>query len=58
VVTEYGIARLAGRSQRQRAENLIAIAHPDHRGELRRARQIQFFPNVELGIEAEAEASS
>jgi len=54
VVTEYGIARLAGRSQRQRADNLIAIAHPDHRGELQRARQLQFFPNVELEIEAEA----
>ena len=53
VVTEFGIARLAGRSQRQRAENLIAIAHPDHRGELRRARQIQFFPNVDVEVEAE-----
>lgn len=54
VVTEHGIARLAGRSQRQRAENLIAIAHPDHRGELRKARQVLFFPNVELGVEARA----
>lgn len=44
VVTEFGIARLAGKSQRQRAEELIAIAHPDHRSELRRARQQQFFP--------------
>lgn len=44
VVTEFGIARLAGKSQRQRAEELIAIAHPDHRGDLRRARQTQFFP--------------
>jgi 4-hydroxybutyrate CoA-transferase len=56
IVTEHGIARLAGRSQRQRAENLIAIAHPDHRGELRRARQIQFFPNVEVEVESGAEA--
>ncbi|MEX1022555.1 MAG: acetyl-CoA hydrolase/transferase C-terminal domain-containing protein, partial [Dehalococcoidia bacterium] len=47
VVTEYGIARLAGRSQRQRAENLIAIAHPDHRADLRRARQTFFFPGLE-----------
>lgn len=52
VVTEYGIARLAGRSQRQRSENLIAVAHPDHRGELRRARQILFFPDVEVEPEA------
>ena len=44
VVTEFGIARLAGKSQRERAAALIAIAHPDHRGELERARQRQFFP--------------
>lgn len=36
VVTEYGIAKLYGKSDRQRAEELIAIAHPDHRAELRR----------------------
>jgi 4-hydroxybutyrate CoA-transferase len=35
VVTEYGIARLRGKTQRQRAEELIAIAHPDHRAELK-----------------------
>lgn len=44
VVTEHGIARLAGKSQRQRAEELIAIAHPDHRGELRAASQTMFYP--------------
>jgi len=44
IVTEFGVARLAGKSQRERAEELIAIAHPDHREELRRARQRQFFP--------------
>jgi acyl-CoA hydrolase len=37
VVTEHGIASLLGKSQRQRAEELIAIAHPDFRAELRRA---------------------
>jgi 4-hydroxybutyrate CoA-transferase len=37
VVTEYGAANLFGRSLRQRAEALIGIAHPDVRGELRRA---------------------
>ncbi|MBI2305602.1 MAG: acetyl-CoA hydrolase/transferase family protein [Chloroflexi bacterium] len=34
VVTEHGIARLMGKSQRQRAEALIAIAHPDFRVQL------------------------
>ena len=36
IVTEYGVAYLRGRSVRQRTENLIAIAHPDFRAELRR----------------------
>ena len=35
VVTEFGIAPLVGRSVRQRVENLIAVAHPDFRQELR-----------------------
>jgi len=34
VVTEHGIAKLLGKSRRQRAEELIAIAHPDFRVEL------------------------
>ncbi|MET3107126.1 acyl-CoA hydrolase [Oxalobacteraceae bacterium GrIS 2.11] len=37
VVTEYGIAQLRGKSARQRAEELIAIAHPHFRAELRAA---------------------
>lgn len=37
VVTEYGIANLLNRSQRERARELIAVAHPDHRADLRRA---------------------
>ncbi len=36
IVTEYGIAPMRGRSIRQRIENLIAVAHPDYREELRR----------------------
>lgn len=44
VVTEHGVARLAGKSQRQRAEELIAVAHPDYRGELRAAALRQFYP--------------
>ncbi|HEY9720899.1 MAG TPA: acetyl-CoA hydrolase/transferase C-terminal domain-containing protein [Oscillatoriaceae cyanobacterium] len=35
VVTEYGTADLRGCTLNERAERLIAIAHPDHRGELR-----------------------
>ncbi len=34
VVTEYGIAFLHGRSVRERAMALIAVAHPDHRARL------------------------
>lgn len=37
VVTEYGAAKLWGRNLSQRAEALIAIAHPDFREELRAA---------------------
>jgi 4-hydroxybutyrate CoA-transferase len=35
VVTEYGVARLKGKSIRDRANQLIAVAHPDFRNELR-----------------------
>ena len=35
VVTEWGVAELFGRSLRERAAALIAIAHPDHRDRLR-----------------------
>jgi 4-hydroxybutyrate CoA-transferase len=34
-VTEYGIARLKGQTLRRRVEELIGIAHPDFRAELR-----------------------
>lgn len=34
VVTEYGIAKLKGRTLRQRAQALIAVAHPDFRPSL------------------------
>jgi 4-hydroxybutyrate CoA-transferase len=44
VVTEYGIARLLNRSVRERAEALIAVAHPDFRAELRRAARSLFWP--------------
>ncbi|MFH8555866.1 acetyl-CoA hydrolase/transferase C-terminal domain-containing protein [Streptomyces celluloflavus] len=35
IVTEYGVAALRGKSLRERARALIAIAHPDHRDRLR-----------------------
>jgi len=34
VVTEFGIARLRGKTVRERARELIAIAHPNFREEL------------------------
>jgi 4-hydroxybutyrate CoA-transferase len=34
VVTEYGVANLLGKSRRERAEELIAVAHPTFRAEL------------------------
>ncbi len=43
VVTEYGIAHLRGRNVRERAEQLIAIAHPEARDELRFYAKQQFM---------------
>lgn len=37
IVTEYGIANLFGKNLRQRATELIKIAHPDHRETLEKA---------------------
>jgi 4-hydroxybutyrate CoA-transferase len=37
IVTEYGVARLRGKSIRQRAETLISIAHPAFRDQLQEA---------------------
>jgi len=36
IITEFGIARLLDKNHRQRAEELISIAHPDFREDLRR----------------------
>ena len=44
VVTEYGVARLVNKSFRQRAEELIAIAHPDFRAELKEEARKLFYP--------------
>ena len=42
VVTEYGVARLRGKSLRKRAKALIKIAHPDFREELEAFYQQRF----------------
>jgi len=44
IVTEHGIARLKGKTQRQRAEELINIAHPDFRNELKEQSRKLFYP--------------
>ena len=44
VVTEYGIARLMGKTMRERADALITIAHPDFRTELQKEAQKLFYP--------------
>lgn len=50
IITEYGIARLTGRSFRERAISLINIAHPTFRPELIQAFEARFhtkFPEEE-----------
>ena len=43
VVTEFGVAKLKGKTQRQRTQELIAVAHPDFRAELQKeARRLYF----------------
>ena len=45
VVTEYGIASLRGKSIRQRAEELISIAHPDFRSKLKEEALRLYWPH-------------
>jgi 4-hydroxybutyrate CoA-transferase len=44
IVTEYGIADLRGKTARQRAEELINIAHPSFRDELRKEAKKLLWP--------------
>jgi 4-hydroxybutyrate CoA-transferase len=44
VITEYGIAHIKGKTQRQRALELIAIAHPDFRAELKKEAEKLYWP--------------
>jgi len=39
VITEWGVAELTGRTHRERAEELIGVAHPDFRDEPREAAE-------------------
>ena len=44
VVTEYGVAKLRGKCIRDRVSELIRVAHPDFREELRsEARRLQIW---------------
>lgn len=44
VVTEYGVAKLRGRTVRERALALVEVAHPEFRPELREAAKRLFWP--------------
>jgi 4-hydroxybutyrate CoA-transferase len=44
VVTEYGIAHLKGKTLRQRANELISIAHPDFRAGLEKEAKKLYWP--------------
>lgn len=44
VVTEYGVANLRHKSRTERAKELISVAHPDLRGELRASMNKNFYP--------------
>jgi 4-hydroxybutyrate CoA-transferase len=44
VVTEYGIAHLKGKTQRQRALALIDIAHPDFLADLKKEAEKLYWP--------------
>jgi len=44
IVTEYGVARLLDKTHRERAEELINVAHPDHRDYLREEAKKLFWP--------------
>ncbi|KAK6021087.1 4-hydroxybutyrate coenzyme A transferase domain protein [Ostertagia ostertagi] len=49
VVTEYGIAQLWGKNMRQRAYELIKIAHPSHREQLEKAafERLKVMPSAD-----------
>lgn len=46
-VTEYGIAKLKGKTLKQRAKALIEIAHPDFRDGLKKVYEVRFHCSYE-----------
>jgi 4-hydroxybutyrate CoA-transferase len=44
VITEYGIANLRGKTLRGRVQELIAVAHPDFRAELKKEAMKLYWP--------------
>jgi len=44
IVTDQGVARLMGKSVRERTEAMIEIAHPDFRADLRKAARELYWP--------------
>ena len=44
IITEYGVAQLLGKSNRERARELINIAHPNFRADLTKAAEKLFYP--------------
>ena len=59
VVTEHGIASLRGQSIRERIGELIAVAHPDFRSDLKAEAQrlhnlaVQFMSKIRPNLEAD-----
>lgn len=47
IVTEYGIAQLWGKTLRERAKELISIAHPDFRGGLKEEYERRFHEKMD-----------
>lgn len=45
IVTEYGVAKLRGKTQRERAMELIGVAHPDFRAELEKEAKKLYWPD-------------
>ncbi len=44
IITDQGVARLLGKSVRERAKELIEVAHPDHRDWLRDEAKRLYYP--------------
>lgn len=55
IVTEYGVARLKGRTIRERAQALIEIAHPDDRAQLiDKAKELKILYQDQIFIKESA----